>query len=155
MRRTRTVISGFKNYVMGQDSLSDSLTDAVRSQEEALASAQLEAFHSSFNFCIDCRQYTCMSCWNDSAGRCQSCQPLPATAPLADRFAATLGEVDPDYAMPFPTSDNGSWPALDLTEPAPEPIWVMPEPKPEPAPEPVWVPEPEPEVVVVEAEAEA
>ncbi len=162
MRRTRGLMSGFKNYVLSQDSLSDSLADAVRMQEEELASKQLDAFHSSFNFCIDCRQYTCTNCWNDSVGRCQSCEPLPASAPLADRFAATLGEVEADYAMQFPLGDNGAWPAVDLTEPAPEPevepVWL-----PEPEPEPVLVeaeavvevaPEPQPEPVLVEAEAE-
>jgi hypothetical protein len=166
MRRTRGLISGFKNYVLSQDSLSDSLTDAIRSQEEALASVQLDAFHSSFNFCIDCRQYTCTNCWNESAGRCQSCQPLPAAAPLADRFAATMGEVEADYATPFPVPEPSAWPALDLTEP--EPVWVPdqvpmlaeaePEPEPERVPEPVLVeaeavPEPEPEPMLVEAEA--
>jgi hypothetical protein len=153
MRRTRGLISGFKNYVLSQDSLSDSLTDAIRSQEEALASVQLDAFHSSFNFCIDCRQYTCTNCWNESAGRCQSCQPLPAAAPLADRFAATMGEVEAGYGMQFPVPEPSAWPALDLPEP--EPVWV-PEQVPmlaevEPEPEPEWVPEP----VLVEAEVEA
>ncbi len=167
-RRARGLISGFKNYVLSQDSLSDSLTDAIRSQEEALAAKQLDAFHTSFNFCIDCRQYTCTNCWNEAAGRCQSCQPLPASLALAERFAATLGEVEPDYAMQFPLSDQTAWPALDLTQPVPEPAWPELAPAPtaaEPEPEAVWVPEPEPmvaevdwvpeqEPVLVEAEAE-
>ena len=76
-RKARGVISGLKNYIMSQDSLSDSVNDAMRSQAEVLASKQLDAFHDSFSFCIDCRQYTCTNCWNDDAGRCQSCQPLP------------------------------------------------------------------------------
>ena len=77
MRRARGVLSGLKNYIMSQDSLSDAVGDGIRSQEEVLASAQLDAFHASFNFCIDCRQYACTNCWNEDAGRCQSCQPLP------------------------------------------------------------------------------
>ncbi len=161
MRRTRSLISGFKNYVLSQDSLSDSLTDAVRSQEEQLASRQLDAFHSSFNFCIDCRQYTCTNCWNDSVGRCQSCQPLPVTQPLAERFAATLGEVEADYSMQFPVNGNTAWPELDLSEPpparAPEPAWPQSEPmvaETELEPEPVWVPEPEPMVAETEPEPE-
>ena len=170
MRRTRGLLSGFKNYVLSQDSLSDSLADATRLQEEELAAKQLEAFHASFNFCIDCRQYTCTNCWNDSAGRCQSCQPLPEALPLAERFAATLGSVEPDYVTQYPRNGEVAWPSLDLPEPAPawpdltttaaeaveaepevEPM-VAAEPEPEPAVEPVWVPEPEP--VLVEAEAE-
>ena len=43
----------------------------MRTEEGALATAQLDAFHESFNFCIDCRQYTCVNCWNDD------CRPLP------------------------------------------------------------------------------
>ena len=153
-RRARGLMAGFKNYVMSQDSLSDSLADAARQQEEELASKQLDAFHSSFNFCIDCRQYTCVNCWNDAAGRCQSCQPLPAALPLADRFAATLGDVEPDYAMQF-LLDQAAWPSLDLEEPRPEPAWPELAPSPpmaEVEPEPIWVPEPEP--VLVEADPE-
>ena len=81
IRKTRGVISGLKNYIMSQDSLSDSVNDAMRSQAERLASRQLDAFHTSFSFCIDCRQYTCVNCWNDAAGRCQTCQPLSDLQP--------------------------------------------------------------------------
>jgi hypothetical protein len=152
-RRARGLISGFKNYVMSQDSLSDSLNDAIRSQEEVLAARQLDAFHSSFNFCIDCRQYTCVNCWNDSAGRCQSCQPLPASQALAERFAATLGAVEPEYALQLPLTDQAAWPELDLSEPAPEPAWPAAAPiAAEVELEPVWVPELEPELVLAEAE---
>ena len=42
---------------------------------ERQAAAQLDAFHESFNFCIDCRQYTCGNCWNEAEGRCLSCAP--------------------------------------------------------------------------------
>ena len=153
-RRARGLVAGFKNYVMSQDSLTDSLADATRRQEEELAAKQLDAFHSSFNFCIDCRQYTCTNCWNDAAGRCQSCEPLPAALPLADRFAATLGDVVPDYAMQFPL-DQAAWPALDLDERTPEPGWPELAPAPTMAreeAEPVWVPEPEPALVEGEAE---
>lgn len=171
LRRTRGLLSGFKNYVLSQDSLSDSLADANRLQEEEIAAKQLEAFHASFNFCIDCRQYTCTNCWNESAGRCQSCQPLPEALPLAERFAATLGSVEPDYVTQYPRNGEVAWPSLDLPEPAPQPAspdftiaaeaaeaepevepMVAAEPEPEPTVEPVWVPEPEP--VLVEAEAE-
>jgi len=165
MRRTRGVIAGLKNYILSQDSLSDAVGDGIRHQEETLAAKQLDAFHSSFNFCIDCRQYACTNCWNEPVGRCQSCQPLPEADRLADRFAATLGDVQPDVAMQFPLGDQAAWPASDLTEPAPEPmlaasvaepevVWVEPEPVPlEPAPEAVWF-EPEPAHVERESEPE-
>ncbi len=180
MRRTRGVFSGLKNYIMSQDSLGDSVNDALRHQEESLASKQLDAFHSSFNFCIDCRQYTCTNCWNEDAGRCQSCQPMPELAGLQERYAATLGATQPEHSMLFPARDESAWPALDLTEPAPEPApvgsglfgapvpWVEQEPlvaevepmvaEVEPRPEAVWLePEPvaEPELEPVLAEVEA
>jgi len=177
MRRTRGVISGLKNYILSQDSLSDALNDGIRHQQEHLAAKQLDAFHSSFNFCIDCRQYACINCWNEPAGRCQSCQPLPEVDRLADRFAATLGEVQPDVAMQFPLGNQAAWPESDLTAPEPEPMLaasvagpMVAEPEPayvEPAlepmvaapePEGVWVVqtpdyvEPEPEPMVAEPE---
>jgi hypothetical protein len=161
MRKTRGVISGLKNYIMSQDSLTDSLNDAIRSQAEVLASKQLDAFHTSFSFCIDCRQYTCTNCWNDAAGRCQSCQPLPEIAASTLTMQPSL--VDPQAAA--------AWPVTDLTEspvsaePLPVPGLMLltnepePEPEPEAEPEPIVVeavaePEPEPEPVVIEAVAE-
>ena len=53
IRRTRGFVSGLKNYIMSQDSLTDSIGDGMRSQTEVLANRQLDAFHASFNFCID------------------------------------------------------------------------------------------------------
>jgi hypothetical protein len=175
IRRTRGVISGLKNYILSQDSLSDSIGDAMRSHQDVLASRQLDAFHSSFKFCMDCRQYTCTTCWNDEAGRCQSCQPLPHAEGLAHRFEATLGEGQSGSGLAFgldPGSqgsglDDASWPASDLTEPPPvllltqaepEPVVAEVEPAPayaEPEPEPVVAEvEPEPEPVVAEVEPE-
>jgi hypothetical protein len=157
IRKTRGVISGLKNYIMSQDSLSDSVNEAMRTQAERLASRQLDAFHTSFSFCINCRQYTCVNCWNDDAGLCQSCQPLSATA--------TAAWVDPQAAAAWPTTDLteplqlGS---LDVAEPVIAEVEVVPEPEPEPElePEPMVVeaeaePEPEAEPMVVEAEVEA
>ena len=171
MRKTRGVISGLKNYIMSQDSLSDSVNDAMRSQAEVLASKQLDAFHTSFSFCIDCRQYTCTNCWNEDAGRCQSCQPL--LEPTATWVQPGL--ADPRVATPWPVTDMTQPPAhLRLAQPEPEPMLTIVEPEPirfeeppvaEPEPEPVRFeeppvaepeaePEPEPEPVVVAAEPE-
>lgn len=137
-RKARGMISGLKNYIMSQDSLSDSVNDAMRSQAEVLASRQLDAFHSSFSFCIDCRQYTCTNCWNDKAGRCQSCQPLPDMEPFGELQPATHGDALAATA----------WPASDLTEPPPSTRFEVPEPF-------QLVGEPEPVVVEAEAEPEA
>jgi hypothetical protein len=137
-RKARGVISGLKNYIMSQDSLSDSVGDAMRSQAEVLASRQLDAFHSSFSFCIDCRQYTCTNCWNDEAGRCQSCQPLPAMESFGGFQPATNGDA----------LSATAWPASDLTEPPPPTRFGAPEPL-------QLVGEAEPVVVEAEAEPEA
>jgi hypothetical protein len=166
IKKTRGVISGLKNYIMSQDSLSDSVNEAMRTQAERLASRQLDAFHDSFSFCINCRQYTCVNCWNDDAGLCQSCRPLATTA--------TAEWIDPDGAAAWPVSDlteplqltslDTAEPVVAEVEPAPKPIVVEPEPGPvvveaevepesEPEPEPIVV-EAEPEPMVVEAEAE-
>jgi hypothetical protein len=151
-RKARGVISGLKNYIMSQDSLSDSVNDAMRSQAEVLASRQLDAFHSSFSFCIDCRQYTCTNCWNDEAGRCQSCQPLPTMESFGAFQPATNGDALTATA----------WPASDLTEPPPptrfevvEPLQLVDEPEPvvvEATAEPAAVEQPE--AFFFESEAE-
>ncbi len=152
MRKTRGVITGLKNYIMSHDSLSDSVNDGIRSQAEVLASKQLDAFHDAFSFCIDCRQYTCTNCWNDGAGRCQSCQPLP--------------EQTATWIQPTPTDTLAAtaWPVTDLTEPPAHIRLAQPEPEPitfdappvvepmpvvheEPVVEAVPEPEPEPEAV--------
>ena len=90
LRKTRGLFGGLKNYLTSQDDFGDAMGDAMRSEEEQLASAQLEAFHESFNFCINCRQYTCVNCWNDDAGRCRSCAPIAGTDDLAERLAASF-----------------------------------------------------------------
>ena len=119
LRKTRGLIGGLRNYLTSQDALSDAVGDAMRSEEDGIAAAQLEAFHESFNFCIDCRQYTCVNCWNDDAGRCRSCAPIPGTDDLAERLAASFGApvagaaVQPgvDFSQ-YPGSE--AWPTSDL-----------------------------------------
>jgi hypothetical protein len=176
LRKTRGFIGGLKNYLTSQDDMSDAMRDAMRQQEEALASAQLEAFHESFNFCIDCRQYTCVNCWNDGAGRCRSCAPIPGTDDLAERLSASVAgggsvavaestlaedEVQRRLGMEaWPTSDlpehahaNGhraelSWPDTDAVD---EPMVAEFEPEPVAA---EAEPLPEPEPVAAEAEGQ-
>jgi ribosomal protein L40E len=128
LRKTRGLFGGLKNYLTSQDALSDAIGDAMRDEEGALASAQLEAFHESFNFCIDCRQYTCVNCWNDDAGRCRSCQPIAGTDDLAERLQASLDAGAPSATLveePMLAADDldrrlgtEQWPTSDLPEPA-------------------------------------
>ena len=156
IRKTRGLVSGLKNYIMSQDALGDAVGDAMRSEQDALAAAQLDAFHTSFNFCIDCRQYTCVNCWNDDAGRCRSCAPLAGTDDLAERLQAGLAPT----ATLAPTNGveahtNGAtqlgveaWPTADLDEVRAGTVEPEPHPFPEPfvasEPEPIAEPEPEP-----------
>jgi hypothetical protein len=181
LRKTRGLFGGLRNYLTSQDALSDAMGDAMRSEEDNLASAQLDAFHESFNFCIDCRQYTCVNCWNDGAGRCRSCAPIPGTDDLVERLAASavaapavagdeLAEDDLQRRLgleAWPTSDlatddavasNGHpvepWPVEAFpAEPEPEPMVAEVELEPEPEPMVAEV-EPEPEPVVAEVEPE-
>jgi hypothetical protein len=142
LRKTRGLIGGLKNYLTSQDALGDALDDAMRTEEGALATAQLEAFHEAFNFCIDCRQYTCVSCWNDDAGRCRSCVPVPGTDDLAERLAASIAATAEPVAgiaeAEMSDEDLGrrlgldAWPTSDLPEEAvaanghiPEDDWAV------------------------------
>jgi hypothetical protein len=126
IRKTRGLISGLKNYIMSQDDLSDAVGDALRSEEESLASRQLDAFHQSFSFCIQCRQYTCTNCWNDSAGRCRTCVPIPGTDDLIDRFEASFhahhpaaaGEGEMGEAALDGRLGMDAWPSEDLSRAA-------------------------------------
>ncbi len=172
LRKTRGLMSGLKNYIMSQDALSDSIGDAMRSEEGTIAARQMDAFHASFNFCIDCRQYTCLNCWNDTDGRCRSCAPVAGSDDLAERMDLSFKAAHPEIAFSgaapsaalgdlpsaWPSSDlavegDGRadlvWPAEEIattTPPEPEPFVVA---EPEPEPEPFVVAEPIPAPAVV------
>jgi hypothetical protein len=174
LRKTRGLVTGLKNYIMSQDALSDSVSDAMRSEEEELAAAHLEAFHSAFNFCIDCRQYTCTNCWNDGAGRCRSCAPVPGTDDLLERFEASFaaGHHPAEATAPLAELEGSeigrrlgidAWPSSDLPLaesnghlPA-EPAWSAEAAAPvsgyEPAPEPTLGFEPAEPVAAFEPES--
>jgi hypothetical protein len=170
IRKTRGLISGLKNYIMSQDALSDAVGDAMRSEQEALAAQQLDAFHEQFNFCINCRQYTCTNCWNDDAGRCRTCAPIAGTDDLLERFETAFHAQHPELAAQAADTQLAqtelnrrlgleAWPSEDLATaatngdaPAPIAEWPAAEPLPVAAdatPEPPAA-EPAPEPVVVE-----
>jgi hypothetical protein len=180
-QKTRGLVTGLRQFIMSQDSLQDSLTDAMRAEEETLAARQIDAFQETFNFCLDCRRYTCMSCWNDDAGRCRSCMPVagiddvagfdermasPALMPAVDETPLLTSAGEPAWPaeeeLPAPAL---AWPSADEIPPAvaaegSEPASEEPELEVEiEAPEPLVVPgfaaeEPELEVAA-EAAAEA
>ncbi len=169
LRKTRGILGGLKNYLTSQDDLSDAMGDAMRTEEGQLATAQLEAFHESFNFCIDCRQYTCVNCWNDDAGRCRSCAPVAGTDDLAERLAASVAAngsasaVEPIATVEFqPGLSMDAWPSSDLLDATAatngtvhvHDAWPADDLLASPATASEFEPEPEPVVAEVEFEPE-
>jgi hypothetical protein len=169
-RKTRGLVSGLRAFIMSTDTLSDSINDAMRAEEETLAAVQIEAFQQAFNFCLDCRRYTCVNCWNDDAGRCRSCVPLVGVADIAgfDQRVASppVPAAAAESAALLTSAETMTWPEADSIAPAAaatdgEPVEVEPaaaetadetaeEVIPEPVaaeeviPEPVAAEEPEP-----------
>ena len=121
LRGLKTIGKGLRNFVLSDDSSMDEAMAAARSEAERdVTSRQLDAFHSTFNFCMSCRQYTCANCWNETEGQCLSCSPLvgreamPAPFPTVDVTAqavyAPLNGTPEAPAFEAPTA----WPMLDL-----------------------------------------
>ena len=128
LRGLKTLGKGLRNFVLSDDSSMDEAMAAARSEAERdVTSRQLDAFHSTFNFCMSCRQYTCANCWNETEGQCLSCSPLvgheamPAPFPAVDMTAQAIGAPvngTPEApAFEAPTA----WPVLDLEAEAEEP----------------------------------
>jgi hypothetical protein len=134
----KTLSKGLKNYVLSDDTSMDEAMAAARSDDEREATAQqLDAFHETFNFCMNCRQYTCGNCWNQAEGRCLTCSPNLGQDILQAPFPdATPFEPLPISAEAWPTADlppleplapafgNGSngrnpWAAEDVAEAPP------------------------------------
>ncbi len=109
----RTLSKGMKNWVMSDDtSLDEAMAAARNDQERDLTSHQLDAFHSTFNFCMTCRQYTCGNCWNTAEGHCLTCAPHLGQEILQAPF--------PDQAPFEPVRiEAESWPEIDLSATAP------------------------------------
>jgi hypothetical protein len=160
-RKTRGLVTGLRAFIMSTDSLSDSINDAMRAEEETLAAVQIEAFQQAFNFCLDCRRYTCVNCWNDDAGRCRSCVPLVGVDDIAGFDQRVAGPPVPATALEsaalLTSADTLTWPEADSVAPAAgaatdgELVEVEPaatEAAEEVIPEPVAAEEPELEVPV-------
>jgi hypothetical protein len=143
-RKTRGLVTGLRQFIMSQDSLQDSIDDAMKAQEEALAARQIDAFQEAFSFCFDCRRYTCSSCWNDEAGRCRSCVPLDGVDDLAgyeQRIGLpTLMPESIDESPQLTTAAEAPWPAAEPLAAAPALSW--PSEIEVPAEETVELPEP-------------
>ena len=131
--RARTFARGLRNYLTSDESLDDAIAEARREQDRQASGIQLRAFHDTFSFCFTCRQYTCRDCWNDSAGRCRTCVPMPdAPDPLDIKgLQAELTRLEEpaeseswvaERLEPL-TVDVLSWPPVEPSgaEPTPEP----------------------------------
>ncbi len=115
LTRARMLVRAVRNYVTGDVSLDEAWAEARREEERQASGLQLRAFHETFNFCFSCRQYTCRDCWNEEAGRCRSCAPLPDRPDPLE-----LRRLPPEPA-PRPTAHPESapaevpaWPVRDL-----------------------------------------
>jgi len=128
--RAKILSKGLRNYVLSDDSLSEAMADA-RGEEQLQATVlQLDAFHKTFNFCLDCRQYTCGNCWNAEDGRCLSCAPRPEAVAAeqlepvpSDAVAGRLAALTAPPSEPSVQSHTigiAAWPSIDLPR-APEP----------------------------------
>jgi len=129
MRGVRALARGLRTYVLTDESLDEALGEARRDQERESANRQLDAFHQTFSFCIECRQYTCKDCWNDAAGLCQSCAPLPeelrappaAIAPAAADAVAARAALGAAAGSP-PALEAGVAPPDEAVEIEVEPV---------------------------------
>ena len=146
LKGVRVLSRGIKNWVMedGQP-LDAAMAEARREEGRDLAAAQMEAFHQTFNFCMDCRQYACTSCWNPTEGRCLTCAPLPEDADQAaavaafGTFAAGTNGTHLEVLEAWPSADLGveAEETVDLAQPL---AAVSPEPVASTAPARAYVP---------------
>ena len=132
LRGLKTFGKGLRNFVMSDDSSMDEAMAAARSEAERdVTSRQLDAFHSTFNFCMTCRQYTCANCWNEAEGTCLTCSPTAAREILPGPFPAV--DVNAAQAAVATAGTNGTpeapaleaptaWPMADLDAAADEPL---------------------------------
>jgi hypothetical protein len=115
--RFKTISKGLKNYVLSDDTSMDEAMAAARSDEEReLTAQQLDAFHATFNFCMQCRQYTCGNCWNEAEGRCLTCAPHLGQEIMPAPFPHLHFEVPPaaiEAAAEAPRFEE-SWPTSDI-----------------------------------------
>ena len=101
------------------------LLDAVGLTTADGVAAPLDEF---LHLCLNCRGYSCPACWNDAAGVCQTCAPLPEPEPVVVETEvvaepeAVLLEAEP---QPEPVA---------AAEPEPEPVAAEAAPQPEPPP---------------------
>ena len=86
-----------------------------------------DPFHGAFHFCLECRRFTCPTCWDASAGFCRSCASV-----LAGTDAA-----EPEYTLDAETQALLRAAFEDLTRLGSGGGWHDLAPAPDARPEPV------------------
>src|SRR5574340_1505293 len=117
LKQARTLARGLRNFVLDDSlPLEAALADARRDDDRARATQQLEAFHRTFNFCLDCRQYTCLDCWNEAEGRCLTCAPRPGVIEPAAAVALVPLELPGPDVDGHGSSDGEVLPSAVLAD---------------------------------------
>src|SRR6476469_10809354 len=107
LKGVKVMTRGLKNFVLSDDTSMDEAMAAARSDtERESTNAQLDAFHKTFNFCMECRQYTCPNCWNEAEGRCLGCAPM--LVDVGPAAAITASPFHTQVAAPQSAPSNGT-----------------------------------------------
>ncbi|MET0772746.1 MAG: hypothetical protein ABWZ82_06665 [Candidatus Limnocylindrales bacterium] len=86
-----------------------------------------DPFHGAFHFCLECRRFTCPTCWDASAGFCRSCAAVLAGTDTAE----------PEYTLDADTQALLRAAFEDLARLGSGTGWTDMAPPPEARPEPV------------------
>ena len=142
------VARGLRNFILSNDSIGDAIAQAREERAGTLSNRQLEAFERAFRFCMECRQYVCGDCWNDTRGRCATCAPFPQAVVVPPVLEVLVPAVPPDQP---PEPDTPELAPVELPEPTGTELLVAEPVVAEPLPEPISVePVPEPVAAVFE-----
>jgi hypothetical protein len=106
------------------------LADEPEIDDSALVISR-DPFHGAFHFCLECRRFTCPTCWDASAGFCRSCAAV---------LSGTDGAGEPEYTLDADTQALLRAAFQDLARLGSGEGWSDLAPPPEARPEPVAAP---------------
>ncbi len=87
-----------------------------------------DPFHGAFHFCLECRRFTCPTCWDASAGFCRSCAAV---------LSGSDGTGEPEYTLDADTQALLRAAFEDLARLGTGDAWLNLLPPPDGRPEPV------------------
>lgn len=102
------------------------LPDEPEVDDSALVISR-DPFHGAFHFCLECRRFTCPTCWDASAGFCRSCAAVLAGTDVSE----------PEYTLDADTQALLRAAFEDLARLGSGDGWTHLAPPPEARPEPV------------------